>query len=615
LLSPGNGVVWYSGTFVATKGRNSRPLVAEALPYATRLTPSLSPDGRFAVVTVPHEQGAQIPPEWKKYTGLETPVTLMEGNATDRLQKFVLFDTQTGKGTPILDLPVGPFTVEPTSFWSADGKRVVLVNTSLPLTEDVENRKKKGYIIDYEIATRKWTVLETTSNERGERVTRAGWLKEGKELLVSRVDKARKPAEGTLYELSDSGWTAKTVPASTAPPKPPKPVLADGLKVLIKETANDPPMAVATDGKTEVTLIGQDPALDGVRRAKYQEVKWNERNGHVQTGGLYLPLDEGRGKKPYPLVIQINVSNKDRFWPDGASRTAFAAQALAAQGIAVLQLRPSLPDSAYQAFKDKSGRPYTEANAAQWMQSQAFVDRVDAAVEELGGAGMVDPKRVGVIGFSYTGYLTYYVATHTKQTIPAAAIVADSGLRDYGGYVGFPDDNSAGRIEIERDFGGSFWDVEARKLWLEHVPSFNVDKLETPMMFVYNVAQKDAGYQAKFLTELWGVFKINRREKDLFIIPDGVHQLARPKQRQASLQATVDWMTFWLLGKEIDPNKNEARQEQYYYWRQLRKQRDDRWAKNGNPWDKLAKQNTAASSTTPAKKDGNSNSAEKPDDQ
>jgi dipeptidyl aminopeptidase/acylaminoacyl peptidase len=598
-----------AGTFVATGGRRGRVLVQPALRVGGDFAPTLSPDGRLAAVSVGLEKGKPVPAAWKPYAGLGTPIPLMDDPTRFRLGRFVLFDTKNGKSKPIFDLPFGPITVPPGSFWSADGKRVVLVNVSLPLTEDVENRKKTGYIVDYEVATGKWSVLAPTTTPDGVvGVTSVDWLTEGKGLLIRRAEKGGKPAEGTVLELTDAGWRSKTVPASTAPPKAPTPELDGGLKVSIRETANDPPKAVATDGKNEVTLVGQDPALNGIRRARYQEVKWTERAGHVESGGLYLPPDDVQGRmKPYPLVIQHtgDGGSRDagRFLPDGGDRTAFAAQALAARGFAVLNIHHRVSDSYF-----------TEGRKSQTVDSaRAIVERIDAAVAELTRQGLVDPKRVGLVGFSYTGYQAFYAATYAKKTIPAAAIVADSGIRSYSErtYLAARNNGQPNRATEghDRNNGGSFWEEEGRRRWLENSPLFNVDKLETPVLFVYH------GFSDAMATEIIGTFMANKKESDFILIPGGAHQLHRPKQRQASLQATVDWMSFWLLGKEIDPDKDEARQEQYYYWRQLRKQRDDRWAKNGNPWDKLRKRQDTAVTSAATKADDTSKATSKPDDQ
>jgi dienelactone hydrolase len=599
------------GMFVAKGGK-----VRELVPIGTRtfsggLASRLSPDARWAVVAIP-EGGKSVPVAWRGYAGLETPVSAMTQFQLARVARLNLVDTATGKMKPIWDLPIGPMTVEPTAFWSGDGKRIVLFNVSLPLTEDAENRKKTGYIVDYEVATGKWNVLASTDG-----VISGEWLTEGKELLIKRGQRAggiSKPTEAVVYEYTGNGWSARSVPVSTAPPKALTPVLAGGLKVQIKESPNDPPTMIATDGKGgTVTLIDQDPSPKGIRRARWQQFQWDEPHAKAQKGGLFLPPDDGSGRKgSYPLVVQLNADDSQRFWPDGDTRSAYAAQLLAAQGIAVLNLYPPSRQQQHTGYKDKDGKELTMQDIndkADYLRGPLYVQRIDAAVQELVRQGLVDPKKVGLMGFSFRGWVTYYTVTHPQKTIMAAAIVADSGLRDYASlYVESPEFAWG----MERWYAGSFWDPEARKRWLEHGPTFNIDKLEAPVLF--SVHTSNGGMMGvKGLIEAWGAFQINKKERDLLLIPAGSHQLHRPKQRQASLQATVDWMSFWLQGKEIDPDKNEARQAQYYYWRQLRKQRDDRWAKNGNPYDKPRRPENTASS---ASKSGTAaNSAEKPDDQ
>ncbi len=63
------------------------------------------------------------------------------------------------------------------------------------------------------------------------------------------------------------------------------------------------------------------------------------------------------------------------------------------------------------------------------------VRRVDAAVARLQELGYVDGKRVALIGFSRSGYLTYYVATHPGTTPIGAAVVFDSITAGYAEYV------------------------------------------------------------------------------------------------------------------------------------------------------------------------------------
>ncbi len=65
--------------------------------------------------------------------------------------------------------------------------------------------------------------------------------------------------------------------------------------------------------------------------------EWQEPDGSHRTGGLLLPRDFAPGR-PVPLVIQNYFYYPQAFLPDGPHSHVDAAQALVAQGIAVLQI-------------------------------------------------------------------------------------------------------------------------------------------------------------------------------------------------------------------------------------------------------------------------------------
>jgi dienelactone hydrolase len=522
---------WFSVRSMATyavRGKGDPWIVQPATspPPRTPLPagPALSPDGKWAVAILPSEEQDAMPDSWHGYTGLDLPVDELLTRDRERLWQFVLVDMTTGHARPMLSAPLGPQGQRRGSraFWSADSERVVLFNTMLPLNVAAPERRDTPYIVEYTVRTGEWSELAPVSDSS------EAWL--------ARSGKSR--------ELEKRDAT-------------PRPALPAGLTVLIRESANDPPVIVASLGKREVALTDADPALEGLRRVDVKEVAWVERDGLEEKGGLLLP-DGVRG--PLPLVIQLEArvhptAPLSLFRPDGASSTAFAAQALAAQGIAVLQVGGD-PSPKYPAL----------VKSQPWMEASLMTERIDAAVSKLAADGIVDPRRVGLVGFSRTGFRVNYVITHPGKIIPAAAIVADAVTNDYTDaaiFRAFSSGESRGAVG-EALYGGPFWEHKQR--WLEHAPGFNVDRVETPALFTYNQFH---GAYCPFIETL-AAFRANGREIDLMLFPAGGHQLQRPKQRLASMQATVDWMTFWLQGRE---DAKPAKAAQYRYWRALRAQK------------------------------------------
>jgi dipeptidyl aminopeptidase/acylaminoacyl peptidase len=313
-------------------------------------------------------------------------------------------------------------------------------------------------------------------------------------------------------------------------------------------------MVTATDGSHQIKLLEPDAALQGVGRASVREVQWQE-DGRVERGGLILPLGSSP-KVPVPLVIQAYAWIPDQFLPDGTATSSYAAQALASQGVAVLLMNIPTEDG-----------PDLQSDFNYPDEGPAFVRRIDAAVQALTEDGAIDKDHVGLIGFSRGGYLTYYAVTHPGKTKIAAAVVADAwtgSFDSYTLYAAFFDD-ADGAIQSERQYGrGTFW--QNKKAWLEQAPNFNVDRLEAPVLFTLH------GPAAPFFAhEIIGSFRLNRRPYEMLFFPRGTHQLQMPREREVSLQSTVDWIRFWLQGRE-DSSPRAA--ERMLRWRRMRELRN-----------------------------------------
>src|SRR6185437_10145953 len=131
---------------------------------------------------------------------------------------------------------------------------------------------------------------------------------------------------------------------------------------------------------------------------------WGDATGREWTGGLYKPVGYVTDRR-YPLVIQTHGFPASTFHPSGYVPTAFAARALAAGGMVVLQM-PTCPI----ILSPEEG----PCNVAGF----------EAAVRSLASQGLIDQNRVGIIGFSRT---VYYVldALTTRAVRFAAASVTD----------------------------------------------------------------------------------------------------------------------------------------------------------------------------------------------
>jgi dipeptidyl aminopeptidase/acylaminoacyl peptidase len=588
--------------YAGFRGQQPRRIASYSSPHSGHrpANPALSPDGRWAVFVAPafsehaDSETVTIPGGWQRYDGLASSPHLGDPasyerfgqrgpDAYSRLWRTLLVDVSSGQTRVLSDAPWGPSSTAPTRggasiLWSADSRHVILVNANLPLDCDAQARRSMAYLIEFDIASGRRTILEPmVSRDTGRgrlRIANVAW--QGYSLLVRHVDAQNVEAPPTRYEFTNSGWRRTAVKVSDipiAPSAPQPPSMDTPVKIALRENANEPAMLIVSDDHHEAALMAPDPALAGVRRAKVQPVEWRSATGKVENGALMLPV--GLQGSPPPLVVQISDWRGDdamvmeRFLPDGAAPALFAAQPFAARGMAVLQIS-GRTESERELFRAISASQPGQL----WRQdAQVVANRVDSAVVALAQRNLIDPRRVGVIGFSRTGYYTHFLVTHPGQIVPQAAIVADSVTESFGesnaDLARARSSTTRYAKEVAALYGGPFW--QNRQTWLEAAPSFNVDSVETPTLFTYHGS---GDWTFTLIAETLGAFRANHREADMLIFPEAGHQIQRPRQRLAALNASVDWMRFWLRGEE-DPAPDKI--QQYVYWRSLRDQRDARW--------------------------------------
>jgi len=223
-----------------------------------------------------------------------------------------------------------------------------------------------------------------------------------------------------------------------------------------------------------------------------------------------------------------------------------AAQELANKGIAVLQIGEG---------------PLHDQTESKPEEGPANQSGFESAMDYLDSQGIIDRKRVGLIGFSRTAFHVKYALTHSGYHF-AAATAAEGIDFGYWMYVAVYGNSLLGQWAYKSMYGGIPWQANW-KPWMKDSISFNFDKIHTPLRL-------EANSSCSIITE-WETFtalRLLKKPVDLIYIPHGDHPLVKPWERMTSQQGNVDWFAFWLKGEEdADP----AKTEQYVRWRELRK--------------------------------------------
>jgi dipeptidyl aminopeptidase/acylaminoacyl peptidase len=534
--------------FVQTKG--NPPIMMKISGGVPNPLPYLSPDGKYIVIAT---RVAEVPVNWSAYSDSEIKWLVKAPQPRGQyswLSRYALIDIETGKQSILMDSPASRHLVSHVA-WLPDSRSVAVQGVYLPLdnTEDEERKSRETNLFSVEVKVPSGEMVKISSED----LRLVGWDSRGNRLVfdVGSDPMPTPDAPKAYFRRNGSGWerTTEGVPESR-----PTIVLDEEINVAPKIS-----MITPTTGRKRL-LLDLNPQFSDLDFARVEEVHWKDSEGENVSGGLYFPIGYDPGKR-YPLVIQTHGWNPHRFWIDGAYTSGYAAQALAGNGIMVLQ----------------AGSNYDGTNTFASVKRE--VGTLENAIKYLDARSLIDPKRVGLVGFSITGIYVKYALTHSPYQFAAASVADDNDL-GYFQYIVDGNHDGARERMYESINGGSPFG-EGLKSWMERTPAFNAQKVQAPVRIVVH-------RRASLLWE-WEWFvalRLLHKPVEMIYMQDGAHILVKPWERMISQQGNVDWFVFWLKGEE-DPDPLKA--EEYSRWRELRKKQQENHAK-----DEASKEQSAA---------------------
>lgn len=559
--------VWFvrGGKTMPVLLSNSKRQISIAAPSYEQIL-VLSPDGRYLITTnfVRH-----VPLEWESYQPAD-PSSYMKIIADkpgvprlvhdiSRPVQFVLIDLRGGTIQPLLDAPTAlrsGYADALQALWSSEGRTAIVSNTFLPLTTTEQERRP--CVTSVEIATgksecvKKLALLDRGNPNAPPRLTNMGWDSTGKKLVLQFGSSHSKNSQSEVFERQNGTWRQVILQAGQQKVQPSR------LRVTLRQGVNEPPVLVASSlaQEPEKKIFDPNPQLSRIELGEASVYRWKDNFGHEWTGGLIKPPGYITGHR-YPLVIQTHGFNEQQFLIDGPAATAMAARAIAARGIVVLQVR--------EIRTKEFGTP-----------EEPEVDgRVGyrSAIEQLDAEGLIDPSKVGIIGWSHSGWYVLDALLHTPHQF-AAATLAESTYASMGEYLLNADLRTTQRADALAELIGSHPFGAGLRTWIQRSAGFNTDKIETPIMF-----QADSPPALIYAWDIYAALRLQRKPVDLLYFRNGGHVLVKPRERLISQQETVDWYDFWLNNYEdTDP----AKAAQYKQWGTLRERQQEEVTKGGN---------------------------------
>jgi len=240
----------------------------------------------------------------------------------------------------------------------------------------------------------------------------------------------------------------------------------------------------------------------------------------------YLTLPRGRDAKALPLVVLPHGGPASRDQPG----FDWWSQALASRGYAVLQ--PNFRGSTGY------GEAFLQKGFGQW--GKAMQTDLSDGVRDLAKRGLIDPKRVCIVGASYGGYAALAGATLDRGVYRCAASVA--GPSDLPLML---QDNQK-KYQTRSNSGLRYWlsfmgadgikDPDLQVL----SPARLADKVEIPVLLVHGKDDTVVPYAQS--TVMAAALKKAGKPVDLVTLAGEDHWLSRGATRDQMLTAIVAFL-------------------------------------------------------------------------
>lgn len=333
-----------------------------------------------------------------------------------------------------------------------------------------------------------------------------GVVEDDRAAYVARV----AVATGAVEPLT----TGRRVVASISPGK-------DGAFALLSATATEPfEVHLLENGRLRRASHQNDDWLSGLQLATTEDFTCKAKDGTVVNGLIVKPAGATPGGK-YPTILYIHGG------PNGQDQHAFHfdREFFAANGYLVVAVN----------YRGSAGRgsAYQKAIFADWGNKEVM--DLLAGVDYAVAAGMADPNRLGIGGWSYGGILTDYTIA-TDQRFKAAVSGASSALQltMYGldQYI----------VQYENELGPPW---KTQDLWLKlSYPFFHADRIKTPTLFL--CGQIDFNVPIAGVEQMYQALRSEGIETRLVIYPDQHHGLTVPSYNRDRLERYVQWWGKYL---------------------------------------------------------------------
>jgi dipeptidyl aminopeptidase/acylaminoacyl peptidase len=265
-------------------------------------------------------------------------------------------------------------------------------------------------------------------------------------------------------------------------------------------------------------------------------VSWKSQDGAAIEGVLHKPADFDPARK-YPLLVVIHGG------PTGVSRavpltsTIYPIDVWVPRGVLVLE-----PN-----YRGSAG--YGEKFRALNVRNLGVGDAWDvlSGVDALIAKGIVDPARVGTMGWSQGGYISAFLATHDAARFKAISVGA--GISDWMTYYVNTDIHPFTRQYLK----ATPWDDP--EIYARTSPITYIKQAKTPTLIQHGATDQRVPLPNAF--ELYQGLQDNKVPTRLIVYQGfgGIgHGPSKPKSHRATMEHNLEWFDQHLFQAAPPPS-------------------------------------------------------------
>jgi len=466
---------------------------------------AFSPDGRFIVFETTDPAAA---PRGRRHSGPSGEPSPIDAAHAD----IALVDV--AKGT--VRLLAATEASENAPCFSPDGALVAYVATAAPGFYFNAAR-----VMATPVAGGPARALAATPDARPELL---GWAADGQSLYVREAS----GASAVIYAVPLDGGPPR--PVSDTPHVVTQAALSAGGKYLgLVLTDSDLPPEVyltATKPFAPKPVSSVNHEFAAYRTAKSVAVQWQSTDGTTIEGLYTPPAAPVSAQGPPPLLVELHggpAQASQRLYL--GSLNSYPLAVFSERGYAIFQ--PNVRGS------DGYGPQFRQAIVGDW-GGKDFAD-LQTGIDALTGRGLADPNRLGIMGWSYGGYLTAWAIGHTDRFAAASIGGGITNLTSLCGSMDLPD-------FIPLYLGGEAY--ERFDFLFDRSPLKYAAAITTPTLFQHGVSDERVPFTQAL--ELYTALVRRGVVARLAAYPRSGHDIAEPGLIRDLMTRNLAWFAKFL---------------------------------------------------------------------